>query len=139
MTRPVTHGLPVYVLRSALLGDCTAHGVSSDHDRLIVVGTLGRDDKYVTPLPVDSRVFAATDDAPAVAIRDGNLPGTLVIVPVQESPAGLAEYGYVKVEEWVMMGGNFADSADSRLSRVIESRLGHRFYGALPIHDRIER
>jgi hypothetical protein len=138
MTRPVTHGLPVYVLRS-VLGDCTAHGVSSDHDRLLVVGTLRGEDKQVTALPEESRVFAATDSMPAVAIREGNVPGSVVIVPVRESPLGLVEYGYRALDEWVMFGGNYGGGSDSRLNRVIEKMLGHPFHGALAIHDRIER
>jgi len=36
------------------------------------------------------------------------------------------------------MGGNYAATSDSRFSEAIESRLGHGFYGAVPIHDRVE-
>jgi hypothetical protein len=37
-----------------------------------------------------------------------------------------------------MMGGNYAATSDSRFSDKIEEMLGHGFYGAVPIHDRVE-
>ena len=37
-----------------------------------------------------------------------------------------------------MMGGNYAATSDSRFSDKIEQMLGHHFYGAIPIHDRVE-
>jgi len=37
-----------------------------------------------------------------------------------------------------MMGGNYAASCDSRFSKAIKSLLGHDFYGAVAIHDRVE-
>ena len=37
-----------------------------------------------------------------------------------------------------MMGGNYAATSDSRFSDKIEEMLGHNFYGAVPIHDRVE-
>ena len=37
-----------------------------------------------------------------------------------------------------MMGGNYVTTSDSRFSDVIAARLGHNFYGAVPIHDRVE-
>ena len=37
-----------------------------------------------------------------------------------------------------MMGGNYAATSDSRFREAIEKLLGHNFYGALPVHDRVE-
>ena len=37
-----------------------------------------------------------------------------------------------------MMGGNYAATSDSRFSDKVEQMLGHHFYGAVPIHDRVE-
>ena len=37
-----------------------------------------------------------------------------------------------------MMGGNYAATSDSRFSDKIEKMLGVHFYGAVPIHDRVE-
>ena len=38
----------------------------------------------------------------------------------------------------LQMGGNYAATSDSRFSDKIEQMLGHHFYGAIPIHDRVE-
>jgi len=35
-------------------------------------------------------------------------------------------------------GGNFAASSDSRFSQACRELLGHHFYGAVAIHDRVE-
>lgn len=40
--------------------------------------------------------------------------------------------------KWTMMGGNYAGTPDSRFRRQVESLLGHDFYGAVAIHDRVE-
>lgn len=37
-----------------------------------------------------------------------------------------------------MMGGNYAATSDSRFSQAVEAMLGNHFYGAVPIHDRVE-
>jgi len=37
-----------------------------------------------------------------------------------------------------MMGGDYAGTSDSRFSDMIKSLLGHGFYGAVAIHDRVE-
>ena len=37
-----------------------------------------------------------------------------------------------------MMGGNYAATSDSRFSDKVAQMLGHHFYGAVPIHDRVE-
>ena len=37
-----------------------------------------------------------------------------------------------------MMGGNYAATSDSRFNQAIKSLLDHDFYGAVPIHDRVE-
>lgn len=37
-----------------------------------------------------------------------------------------------------MMGGCYVSTSDSRFSRAVEDLLGHRFYGAVPLHDRFE-
>ena len=40
--------------------------------------------------------------------------------------------------KWTMMGGNYAATSDSRFTEKVEEMLGHHFYGAVPIHDRVE-
>jgi hypothetical protein len=37
-----------------------------------------------------------------------------------------------------MMGGNFVHTSDSRVSDLVRKLLGHRFYGAIALHDRWE-
>ena len=36
-----------------------------------------------------------------------------------------------------MFGGNFGETSDSGFQKVSEM-LGHKFYGAVAIHDRVE-
>lgn len=69
--------------------------------------------------------FEPTDDAPAVVLVEGAL-NTAKIVPVDA------------VGQWTMFGGNYAACSDSRFSDAVAGILGHRFYGAVAIHDRIE-
>jgi hypothetical protein len=126
-------GLIVNVARSTGT-DCSRNGLSARFDTLTVVGTLGKDDaKKVTPLPFDARVFDAHANRPAVALRLWAGP-SVHVVPVQQTGDG-----YAVIDEWVMFGGNYAASSDSRLRRTVEDLLGHSFYGAISIHDRIER
>lgn len=40
--------------------------------------------------------------------------------------------------KWLMFGGNYGSTSDSRFSKAIKKLIGHRFYGAVPIHDRAE-
>jgi hypothetical protein len=37
-----------------------------------------------------------------------------------------------------MFGGNYGGTSDSRFSDTVERMLEHSFYGAIPIHDRVE-
>jgi hypothetical protein len=37
-----------------------------------------------------------------------------------------------------MDGGNFAATSDSRFNEACRKLLGHDFYGAVAIHDRVE-
>ena len=41
-------------------------------------------------------------------------------------------------DQHTMDGGNFAASSDSRFSQACRELLGHHFYGAVAIHDRVE-
>lgn len=133
-----TFGLIIEVYRTAGLGgtDCTRGGVSSRADRLTVVGTVDRERRaMVRPMPRDAQVFGPRDDAPAVALRPTNGgAGGACIVPVEMGPDGV----YRTVDAWVMMGGNYGGTSDSRWSRLVETITGARFYGAVAIHDRIE-
>ena len=94
--------------------DCTCNGVTNRFTRLNVVNVDGP--------------FDPSDDCPAVKLVKGNLPGTVKIVPVDELEKG----------SWTMFGGNYAATSDSRFSEAIEKIVGGRFYGAVPVHDRVE-
>jgi len=72
-------------------------------------------------------------NAPAALLIKGNLPGMVKIVP-----AGLGHDGYVQSDSQVMFGGAYAATSDSRFSDAVENIIGSRFYGAVPIHDRVE-
>ena len=37
-----------------------------------------------------------------------------------------------------VFGGNYGSTSDSRFSEMVERMIGHSFYGAVPIHDRVE-
>jgi len=110
-------GLIVDVLRSSGM-DCTANGVSSQSDCLLVANVDG---------PFDPGEYAHR--MPIVNVVEGNLPGTVKVVPANI---------YNQAPERVMMGGNYAASSDARWNRKLEQIAGSRQSGAVPIHDRVE-
>jgi hypothetical protein len=69
--------------------------------------------------------FKPTEEAPAVVIEKGPL-GSLRAVECGK-------------EGWSMMGGCYVASSDSRFSAWCEELLGHRWYGAVALHDRHEK
>jgi hypothetical protein len=98
------------VLRSDY--DSTNGGVSSKANRLFV---------QLPNCPSDQSVAG---DAPEMVL-ESHVPGCVRLVPKGE-------------KRWVMFGGNFAHSSDSRLREAIERMTGQTWYGAIAIHDRIE-
>jgi len=113
-------GLIINVYRNAGRDqDCSLGGVSSQYTELTVVNIDGP--------------FEPKSNRPAV-ILEMHVPGCLRIVPAVQ-----AEDGTYKVDpRWAMMGGNYAGTSDSRFSEACEKLLGHRFYGAVAVHDRYE-
>lgn len=141
MSTPTPRGLRVTVLRNAAHGDCSLNGISSTHTRLTVIGYTRPGQKAVLPLARGSRVFAPTEDAPAVAIATRrcssffgavDASGLVDIVPILDDGSGTytARPG--------MEGGNYADLSDSRLTDLVSDLVGWRFHGAVAIHDRFE-
>jgi len=133
-------GLHVNVYRSAL-GDCTNGGISSTPPCLCLVNVKGPSNP--------------NENAPAAMLVAGNIAGTLRIVPAAFVPRTnigmvLTVGGVIQQEQrgqlgdwkeapgWFMMGGNYAATSDSRFSEACARLLGHRSYGAVPIHDRLE-
>lgn len=110
-------GMIVFVLRDNL-GDFTLNGLSARHDQLTLVNVDGP--------------FQPTADRPA-ALLQNHAPGCLRIVPAQKHGDE-----WVKVPYHHAAGGNYAVTSDSRFSEACEKLLGHRFYGAVSIHDRAE-
>lgn len=107
-------GIVVDVYRnSAMPNDYTLGGVSSRFNRLCVVNADGP--------------FKASEDCPAVMLELGAL-NSVRLVSVADKERGV----------WTMFGGNYATTCDSRFSEAVEALLGHRFYGAVAIHDRVE-
>ena len=105
-------GLRVSILRNTNYGDCSNGGVSAYYDNLTIINVDGP--------------FEPTNDSPAAILKKGNLRGTVVVVPER-----------VK-DEWTMMGGCYVATCDSRFTNVIEKITENRFYGAVPLHDRVE-
>ena len=104
-------GMIVSVYRDSSDYDCTRNGVTNRFDELCVVNVDGP--------------FEPKDDCPAVRLEQGPL-NSVRLVPLEGEG------------RWTMFGGNYAATSDSRFSDAIEKMLGHRFYGAVPVHDRIE-
>lgn len=63
---------------------------------------------------------------PAAWLLPGYVEGTVRIVPVDVG------------DSWTMFGGNYAGTSDSRFTEAVEKITGATFYGAVPIHDRVE-
>jgi hypothetical protein len=40
--------------------------------------------------------------------------------------------------KWTMFGGCFGHTSDSRFTAAVRAIVGFPFYGAVPIHDRVE-
>lgn len=133
-------GLRVTVLRRADSGDCSLNGISASHDRLTVIGYTLPGSKVVVPLASRSQVSEPTEGAPAVAFAVRHIYGlfgegetVLVdVVPVESDGSGT-----YRVTPG-MEGGNYASLGDSRLTDLVSELVGHRFHGAVPIHDRFE-
>ena len=104
-------GLIVYVYRSNL-GDCTNGGPSSKANNFTLTNVEGP--------------FEPQPQAPAAVLLKGSASNSAIIVPEALD------------ERRTMFGGNYAASSDSRLADAIETTTGHRFDGAIAIHDRIE-
>lgn len=100
------------VLRRADGVDCTNSGLSSTSARIFVI------------LPHYAADQKTPDDMP-VFVLEQHHPGCLRLRPRDASG-------------WPMFGGNFGHCSDSRFNEACERLLGHRFYGAVPIHDRFE-
>jgi hypothetical protein len=105
-------GMLASVFRNPL-GDCTNDGLSSKYSTVVIVNVPGP--------------FKPDDKYPAVQLE--LCYGNVIAKPVVND----SEY-----KPWFMFGGNFLYTSDSRFRETLEEMLGHKFYGAIPIHDRVE-
>jgi hypothetical protein len=112
----------VSVYRDADGSDCTADGASSRFEEFTIVEVMR--DGVLDTVPRDWQVFTPTHRAPAARLVFRSMMGGLWhLEPV------VAE----DTQPWLMFGGNYAATTDSRLHEVV----GHKV-GALAIHDRKE-
>ena len=106
-------------------GDFSNGGLSATADEVRIVNLLDE--------PVDG---------PAVLIVTGNVPGTLKAVEAQWFEGGMngSEWGEAYKPDMVgpMMGGCYIAASGADFAELAESLLGHRFYGAVALHDRYE-
>ena len=105
-------GLHVNIYKCTKFGDCTLNGVSS------------RDIEGFTLTNVEGP-FEPSDLYPAAQLKKGHF-NSLHIKPAWNE------------DQHTMDVGNFAASCDSRFSKACRELLGHHFYGAVAIHDRVE-
>jgi len=108
-------GLHVSIYRDIDGTDCTNNGVSSrDIDGLCITN-------------IDAP-FEPCDRYPAAELvkQTFYFGSSVKVIPTE-----------VKHKS-TMMGGNYAACCDSRFNKAIKSLLGHDFYGAVAIHDRVE-
>lgn len=87
--------------------------------------------EVMAPVPTKCRVFAPTAERPeaVLVVRNMGDQTLLHVSPWQADGAAVQ----------AMMGGCYVATSDSRWTELLESLLGHGFYGALPLHDRWER
>lgn len=105
-------GMIINVYRPADFPDCSLNGISASYNRLCVVNVDGPDEP--------------SDDCPAFVLKPSNIENGLPkLVPEED------------VENWTVMGGNYAGTSDSRLCEAVKRMCGI-YAGIVPIHDRIE-
>lgn len=113
-------GLIVHVYRSAL-GDSSNGGITSWANELCLVNVEGP--------------FEPGRAAAAMLIEHKPTGRNLARI----IPAVLGDDDqFYPDKRWLMFGGCYAASSDSRFREAVEKVLGGPFYGAVPIHDRYE-
>lgn len=107
-------GMHVTVYRSARSDyDCTNGGASSYAKQLCLTNVDGP--------------WEPTDEIPAAKLVARDIGGVVLSIV----PDAVAD-------KWHTFGGNYAATSDSRFSEACRKMSGHAWYGAVPIHDRVE-
>jgi hypothetical protein len=107
-------GLIAEIFSHRMFKECSNGGISSRVEAVCVINADGP--------------FEPKADRPAVMLCKH--AGHVVARPVDPETG--------KVIEGVMFGGAFISTSDSRFRQAVESLLGRPFYGAIPLHDRVE-
>lgn len=105
-------GLILYIYRTAR-EDATNGGVSATADRALVIG----------------------DNIDGIFEANG-LPVLRLVRHPSKKIARLVPVGLEN--KWTMFGGNYGACSDSRFAEAVRTIYGSEFYGAVPIHDRVE-
>lgn len=124
------------VLRLATGDDYSRGGLSTQHDRLTLVGWTTGNGRFVC-------------DAPGGIERDDEKIAAPVILSVTEAfrrrRAAIIPAGWNATRGWTantgmswMAGGNFAVPGNGNVRRLIEELLERPHDGAVSIHDRCE-
>tara|TARA_R100001082_G_scaffold110002_1_gene88601 strand:+ start:1524 stop:1850 length:327 start_codon:yes stop_codon:yes gene_type:complete len=107
-------GLFIYIYKDNL-GDCTNNGISSKKIKGLTITNINGPFKPCKDYPAAKLIlqkFSFGNSVKIVAEKD--------------------------INKHTMFGGNYGATSDSRFNEAIKKMLGHNFYGAIPIHDRIE-
>lgn len=111
-------GLLADIYRNSDLQDCTNGGFSSRVKTVCIINAEGP--------------FQPSDDCPAVILESGyNGPFTndcVRAVSISDKEDG----------KWLMHGGNFLHTSDSRFGHLTEELTGQKNIGPVAIHDRKE-
>jgi hypothetical protein len=87
----------------------------------------GRDTIHVVNIPGPSEPRAGD----AVALLEQHTPGACRLVPA------ILWDGEWVAARGMASGGTYGSTSDSRFSEAVEALLGHHYYGAVAIHDRL--
>lgn len=114
-------GLLCSILENKSIGNCSANGISSKVSKVVLCdppAALADLGYVITGVP---KIFAPTEDAPAVYIRKRVVFNKTYFHAV---PADKVD----QTKHWMMMGGCFITTSDSRFP----------FDYPIPLHDREE-
>jgi hypothetical protein len=103
-------GLVAFIVKGSG-SDCSAGGISSKYSKVCITNIKGP--------------FSPNEDTPAVILSQSAF-GNAIFVPEKN------------VQNHTMFGGAFVHTSDSRFNSEIEKLTGNKFYGAVPLHDRVE-
>lgn len=133
---PETRTTDLSVMRNVDFGDASRGGITDRHSRLALVGWTTGNGRWPAEVPTLPKRTIRGDEAPVILEhRDLWMAGQSVwLVPATWND---------DTEGWeavrgTMFGGNYAATSDARFGELIAELLGHPFYGAVAVHDRIE-